>query len=100
MLRILNGAGEPLPQTEIGKRMLSTRANVTKLVDFLEKKGFVKRLACGDRRVKLIQLTSDGARFLEETLTEVLEFAERFMRPLTRHEQKLMTDLLNKLTAD
>ncbi|HYE72347.1 MAG TPA: MarR family transcriptional regulator, partial [Blastocatellia bacterium] len=29
VLRILNGAGEPLSQVEIGRRMLSSRANVT-----------------------------------------------------------------------
>ena len=33
VLRILNGAGEPLSQIEIGRRMLSSRANVTKLID-------------------------------------------------------------------
>ena len=36
VLRILNGAGEPLRQVEIGRRMLSSRANVTKVVDHLE----------------------------------------------------------------
>src|SRR5438105_2456300 len=38
VLRILNGASEPISQSELGRRMLSTRANVTKLVDSLEKK--------------------------------------------------------------
>ncbi|MFN7930563.1 MAG: hypothetical protein U0Y68_22100, partial [Blastocatellia bacterium] len=33
VLRILNGAGEPISQIEIGRRMLSSRANVTKLID-------------------------------------------------------------------
>jgi DNA-binding MarR family transcriptional regulator len=35
VLRILNGSGEPLRQVEIGRRMLSSRANVTKVVDHL-----------------------------------------------------------------
>ena len=50
VLRILNGAGEPLRQVEIGRRMLSSRANVTKVVDHLETLGLVKRLDCADRR--------------------------------------------------
>ncbi|MBK9314673.1 MAG: MarR family transcriptional regulator [Acidobacteria bacterium] len=50
VLRILNGSGEPISQSEIGRRMLSSRANVTKLVDLLEERGYVRRLACGDRR--------------------------------------------------
>src|SRR6266540_3277374 len=33
VLRILNGAGEPISQAEIGRKMLSSRANVTKLLE-------------------------------------------------------------------
>src|SRR5438477_13102787 len=71
VLRILNGAGEPISQIEIGRRMLSSRANVTKLIDWLEGRKFVKRLSCGDRRVKLIELTSEGAKFIEGTAEQV-----------------------------
>ena len=67
VLRILNGAGEPLSQIEIGRRMLSSRANVTKLIDLLEEKKLAKRLACGDRRVKLIELSETGVQFIEDT---------------------------------
>lgn len=100
VLRILNGAGEPLRQIEIGRRMLSTRANVTKLIDTLEKRGFVKRLTCEDRRVNLIELTDEGSKFLEDTLSEVLQFAQVALKPLTREEQKLLFELLGKLLSD
>lgn len=97
VLRILNGASEPLSQSEIGRRMLSTRANVTKLVDSLEEKGYVKRLSCGDRRVNLVALTDAGARFIEETLSVVIGAANETMKPLTRAEQKTLFRLLGKL---
>lgn len=97
VLRILNGADEPLSQIEIGRRMLSSRANVTKLIDALEGRQFVKRLACGDRRVKLIELTTDGVRFLAETAEQVLEMAETTMQGLTKQEQKTLGQLLDKL---
>lgn len=97
VLRILNGAGEPLRQVEIGRRMLSTRANVTKLLDALEQRDFVKRLPCTDRRAHLVELTDDGAAFLQETAAEVMEFAEQSIKPLTRQEQKMLFDLLGKL---
>lgn len=100
VLRILNGAGEPLRQIEIGRRMLSTRANVTKLIDALEARGFVRRLTCEDRRVNLIELTDAGCRFLEETFAEVLAFAESAMKPLTRQEQKTLFELLGKLSTE
>ncbi|MGH9838394.1 MAG: MarR family winged helix-turn-helix transcriptional regulator [Blastocatellia bacterium] len=100
VLRILNGAGEPISQSEIGRRMLSSRANVTKLLDLLEERKLVKRLACGDRRVNLVELTDDGARFVEETAAEVVGFANEEMKPLTRDEQKTLFHLLGKLLGD
>ena len=99
VLRILNGAGEPISQIEIGRRMLSSRANVTKLIDWLEARKFVKRLACGDRRVKLIELTTDGAKFIEETAEQIINMAESTMKPLTKQEQKALGQLLDKLIA-
>jgi MarR family transcriptional regulator, 2-MHQ and catechol-resistance regulon repressor len=97
VLRILNGAGEPISQIEIGRRMLSSRANVTKLIDLLEEKKFVRRLNCGDRRVKLIELTEAGAKFIEDTLKPILEAAETELKSLTRAEQKILNELLDKL---
>jgi DNA-binding MarR family transcriptional regulator len=97
VLRILNGAGEPLSQVEIGRRMLSSRANVTKLIDLLEEKKYVRRLACGDRRVNLVEITSAGGEFLQETLAEVLGFADESLKPLSRQEIKTLTALLKKL---
>jgi MarR family 2-MHQ and catechol resistance regulon transcriptional repressor len=100
VLRILNGAGEPIPQVEIGRRMLSSRANVTKLVDLLEERQFVKRHSCGDRRVNLVALTDEGARFIEETAADVVGFAADSMKSLTREEQKTLFNLLGKLFAE
>jgi DNA-binding MarR family transcriptional regulator len=97
VLRILNGAGEPLSQIEIGRRMLSTRANVTKLIDLLEEKKFARRLNCEDRRVKLIELTEAGAKFIEDSLKQVLDAAETSLKPLTKAEQKVLSELLDKL---
>ncbi len=100
VLRILNGAGEPLAQVEIGRRMLSTRAIVTKIVDALEQRKLVKRLACGDRRVNLVELTPEGLKFLQETAGEVIGFAEEAMKSLTKKEQKALYELLGKFLQD
>lgn len=99
-LRILNGAGEPISQAEIGRQMLSSRANVTKLIDLLEERKFVRRLSCEDRRVNLVELTDEGAKFMEETAPEVIGFANQEMRRLTREEQKTLFNLLGKLLGE
>jgi MarR family 2-MHQ and catechol resistance regulon transcriptional repressor len=100
VLRILNGASEPIRQVEIGRKMLSSRANVTKLVDLLEKRKFVRRLSCGDRRVNLVELTDEGAKFIEDTLPEIIGKANETMKPLTREEQKRLFTLLGKLLEE
>lgn len=100
VLRILNGAAEPIRQVEIGRKMLSSRANVTKLVDLLEERKFVRRLACGDRRVNLVELTDEGAKFIEDTLPAIIGSANETMKPLTRDEQKTLFTLLGKLLED
>lgn len=97
VLRILNGAGAPISQAEISRLMLSSRANITKLVDLLEERGFVQRQSCGDRRVNLVALTAAGAKFIEETMPMVVGFAQEAMKPLTREEQKTLFSLLGKL---
>ncbi len=100
LLRILNGANEPISQIEIGRRMLSSRANVTKLLDLLEERKFVKRHPCGDRRVNLVALTDEGASFIKETASEIINFANEMMKALTREEQKTLFRLLGKLLGE
>ena len=68
VLVVLWGAEERrLPMSEVSERMSVTCANITKLVDGLERGGWVRRAAMpGDRRVALAELTPDGAaRFAE-----------------------------------
>lgn len=97
VLRILNGADEPLAQTEISNRLVSSRANVTKIIDLLEKKQFVTRLSCQDRRVKKVSLTKLGAKFISDTQTEVIKFTKTLMQPLSEEELKTLYGLLEKL---
>jgi len=97
VLRILNGSETALPQTEIGRRLVSSRANVTKLIDLLEKKQFVERLSCTDRRVKQIALTKQGTQFIRDTQKQVIEFAENNMKNFSKSELEILSNLLDKL---
>lgn len=97
VLRILNGAGESIQQVEIGRRMLSSRANVTKVIDHLEGMGLVRREGGEDRRVKWVELTPSGVDFLARTSPEVIGFAEQALGRLTREEQAVLFELLGKL---
>ena len=51
-LRILRGEGQPMQVYQIAERMVTPQTDITRLVDRLEKSGFVARGTCGeDRRV-------------------------------------------------
>ena len=100
VLRILHGAGEPLSQVELGRRMLSSRANITKLVDLLERLGYVRRTPGEDRRVNLVALTEIGRAFLLDTIDEALGFADEAMRALTKAELRALHELLGKLLPE
>lgn len=65
-LRILRGAGpEGLPCSEIGERMITRDPDVTRLLNRLEKRGFVRRTrAHADRRVIYGKITAAGLRIL------------------------------------
>jgi DNA-binding MarR family transcriptional regulator len=77
VLRILRGAGEPIPTSVVGRRMITRVPDITRLVDRLEKMGLVRRhrAPLGDRRRVLVEISSEGlARIapLDESLPELL----------------------------
>ncbi len=65
-LRILRGAGKSgLPCSEVGERMINKDPDITRLLDRLEKRGFVTRSRDeNDRRVILARITSAGLEIL------------------------------------
>lgn len=97
LLRILNGAGEPLAQAEIGRRMLASRASITKILDQLEVRGLVKRTAASDRRIKLIVITGKGLNLVEEVFPVFLGFQEKALERLTEKEQSALYHLIGKI---
>lgn len=72
LIRTLMMSG-PTSSADLSRKLYVTPANVTGLVDRLEKKGLVKRVPKeGDRRVWLITLTGEGAK-LGRSLPDSLE---------------------------
>ena len=73
VLRILRGAPEDgYPRCDIIDRMLDPAPDVTRLIDQLINKGWVKRTrSASDRRVSLHWITQSGLDLLEKVDTEV-----------------------------
>ena len=73
VLRILADAHEDgVPTLEVAARMIEETPGVTRLLDRLERKAYIRRQRCPhDRRQHLCWLSSEGARLLK-ALTPVL----------------------------
>ncbi len=87
-----------LTQVEISERMVSSRANVTSLIDKLQKKGYVRRLPVeGDRRVYQVQLTAKGIKKINEVEPEYVKTIEKIMACFSVGESRRLSRLLVKI---
>jgi len=97
VLEILNKTGA-VPLKKISGEMMVTGANITCVVDNLEKEGLVKRVPSkDDRRVILAELTSAGKNKVESIIPQYIENISSATSGLTESEQKELARLLTKL---
>lgn len=67
VLRILRGAGEPLPTMDVADRMIQKTPGLTGILDRLERKGLLTRArSIDDRRVWLCSLTGEADTLLAD----------------------------------
>ncbi|MDD5194908.1 MAG: MarR family transcriptional regulator [Candidatus Omnitrophica bacterium] len=60
------GKEKGLSQIEVGRQLIVSASNMTRLLDRLEKEGFIERLAQGeDRRVNLVKISHSGSEILD-----------------------------------
>jgi len=71
VLNLLHGIPTGLSQTELSRRLIMHRSNVTGLTDRLEKRKLVQRKeVAGDRRAYRVVLTRAGTALVKEILPE------------------------------
>ena len=100
ILIVLKLVNKALTQVEIGERLISSRANITLLLDKMEAKGLVKRERIeSDRRVLMVDLTARGRKAVDTVEVKYVAEVERLMSCLTGTECKEMSRLLEKLRA-
>ena len=92
------GQKEKMYMSKIGERMLLSNANITGLVDRLEKQGFVKRVRSSeDRRKIVIEITEAGVERVERVIEDYVIWSEKLMKTLGTDEKKYMVELLEKI---
>jgi DNA-binding MarR family transcriptional regulator len=95
ILRILNGADEPLKVQTIKDRMLERSPNATRLMDKLCAKSYIERLPSEhDRRVVKIVITNKG-RDLLKSIPKNLN--NDLLKNLNEDEAEQLSRLLDKM---
>jgi DNA-binding MarR family transcriptional regulator len=97
VLGLLRDHGEISP-SELGDRLIVTRATVTGLVDSLERRGFVRRSANpADRRSLLVEITPAGLEVVQELRTLVHRNEKAWMGVLSDAELQTYIELLHRI---
>ncbi|RDW16082.1 MarR family transcriptional regulator [Oceanobacillus arenosus] len=97
VLELLYHKGDQ-PIQKIGKKILIASSSITYVVDKLEKKKHVKRVACPtDRRITYAAITDEGRELMEEVFPKLQAFMVEMMRGLDVNEKEKMIEQLKRL---
>ena len=92
------GNTDGLTCKEIGERTLITKGTLTGVIDRLESKGVVRRVASTeDRRCTLVSLTAKGRRLFETEFPRQIEFLKQRFDRLSKSDQEAAIRSLRKI---
>jgi DNA-binding MarR family transcriptional regulator len=96
VLRILRGAGpDGLCQADIGDRLVAQVPDVPRILDRMEKAGWVKReRGTEDRRVVMASLTERGAAVVGELDGPLVQMMAGMFEGMTQEDMQRLNDLL------
>lgn len=86
------------PLQQIGGKILLASGSITYVIDKLEKKSFLERIACpNDRRVTYAQITEAGKEMIESMFPDHEKRIHSILSVLTSEEQEVAISLLKKI---
>lgn len=89
--------GKPVPMKQLAATLSCDASNVTGLVDRLESRGLLRRVAStGDRRVKVLELTTTGVRLRAELVSRMSTPPPEITR-LSAKDQRELERILSAL---
>lgn len=91
LLASLARSPRPLSMTEVKDFMVRSPANLTQMVDNLEKRKLLRRIPReGDRRVNLLELSEEGRRLLGEVYIEYERTMREFLKEKSPEDLQVM----------
>mgnify|MGYP001823114641 FL=1 len=87
----------PLSQGQLGEKILKSNANLTTVVDSLEKKSLAERRRSDeDRRRVTVHLTDSGRELIARVFSRHAKIAEREFEFLSAEEKNTLAEILKK----
>lgn len=87
----------PLSPGELGEKILKSNANLTTVLDSLEKKSLAeRRRSAEDRRKVTVYLTDSGRELIARVFSRHAKIAERVFEFLSAEEQNTLSAILKK----
>jgi MarR family transcriptional regulator, organic hydroperoxide resistance regulator len=102
VLRILESAEEDgVPTLEVAARMIEETPGVTRLLDRLEAKAYIRRQRCPrDRRQHLCWLSSEGAGLLNRLAPAISGGHEHVLKHLDNGDRQQLKSLLDLVGSE
>jgi DNA-binding MarR family transcriptional regulator len=102
LLHLARADGRRLRRVDLAERVLLTPSGITRLLEGLERTGYVERASCeSDARVTYAQLTDAGeAKLREAAETHVAGIREFFGERFSSEELEALGLMLERLPAD
>ena len=102
LLLLARAEDRRMRRVDLAERLILTASGVTRLLDGLEKEGWVDRAACAsDRRVTYAVLTDEGyTKLREASKTHVADLRAFFELRYSTEELEQLAGLLGRLPAD
>jgi DNA-binding MarR family transcriptional regulator len=102
LLHLSRADGRRLRRVDLAERVLLTPSGITRLLEGLERSGYVERASCdSDARVTYAQLTDDGeAKLRAAAETHIAGIHAFFRERFSKDEVKALGGLLERLPLD
>jgi MarR family 2-MHQ and catechol resistance regulon transcriptional repressor len=97
LLLLYSAGSDGLKLSDLGNRLVVTKANVTGLVERLVLRGLVYRDTLTDRRVTMAKLTAEGLALVKSIFPGHSKIFSVVGKGLTEKEKKQLTKLMYKL---
>ncbi len=89
-----------ITQSELGKRLVVTRASITSVLDKLQEKKLVDRVIVpGNRRIHHVELTGKGRRLIDKIEPYYREALQLVMSGISDEECRLLISLLERIRS-